>query len=261
MSRKAEARKGQIAVPYLGGDLASQRTQRTLEVLAQRLGLFGVLADPAMSISEIVSLQVAGGNAYKPLRVLLPEGTWSFDAAGVVVARDKIHFEAIGSGYTVFQRKVATTTGPMLTLAGEDCRVVGVRFDDASTSDYALSFADFGAGHRTKQCKVSGCWFEDCWRAIHSASTAARITDNVVYAQRDVTYQIRLTGGLLCVVQGNVSLSSTGLTVIYADDAVTKSTFLGNACHGNLVTFVLDYKTTGATLNVQAANVGTVNAR
>ncbi|OFX03586.1 MAG: hypothetical protein A3E78_08770 [Alphaproteobacteria bacterium RIFCSPHIGHO2_12_FULL_63_12] len=260
MSRKAEARVGGVSVPYLGGDLVNQRIQRTLEVMAARLGLLGVLADPRMSIPELVSLQGVGGSDYKPLRILLPEGTWSFDAAGVTVARDKIQFEAVGGGYTVFQRTAVTTTGPLLTLAGEDCRIVGVRFEDASTTDYALSFADFGTS-RTKQCKVVGCWFQDCWRAIHSASAAARIVDNVIFAQRDTTYQIRLTAGLLSVVQGTVSLSSTGLTVIYADDAVTKSTFLGNTCHGNLVTFVLDYKTTGATLNVQAANVGTVNAR
>lgn len=255
MSRKAEARKGQIAVPYLGGDLAAQRTQRTLEVLAQRLGLLGVLADPSMSIAEIVALQGVGGNAYKPLRVLLPEGTWSFGAAGVTVARDNVHFEAVGNGYTVFQRTVVAVSAPLITFTGAGCRLVGVRISDAASDQPAVLF-------QNRHGTIASCRFEDCWRALRmTGASASHVRDNRILVQRDTTYQMHFFSGSHYVVVGNTSFSTVGLTVIRADDVVVLSTFTANTCHGASVTYVLDYKTTGATLNAQAGNVGTVNAR
>lgn len=254
MARKAEARKGGVSVPYLGGALEMQRIQRTLEVLAQRLGLFGVLADPSMSIAEIVALQGVGGSDYKPLRVLLPEGTWSFGAAGVTVSRSDVHFEAIGSGRTVFQRTVAATTAPMLTLAGSGCRLAGVRVEDASTAHPAIKVSQ-------RFCRVLDCFVTDCWRAFEgNAATVLRLADLTISAQRDTTYQVLLSGNMTHAVVSRISSFSTvGQTMIRADDGVTKSSF--SACTSSGLTFILDYKTTGATGNVEAANVGVVNAR
>ena len=216
---------------------------------AKRAAL-GVIMRPGESLRRYVGRGGAGGTASTGVRILLGEGAYPISAAGLTIARPRVHFVSLSPGRTRFVR-TSTATGPMFTISGAQVLFDGIRFVDAAGSQPALLFTGTAP-------TVRRCYFEDCYRAVQA--NGARwfdFSDSHIEASRDTSYAIYLTG---TTSDGRVSgwrVESSPTTVIRGDDSVARTVFTSNTIGGS---GVISYKSGNGCVD-GGTNTGTVTAR
>jgi len=193
-----------------GLDPRIRNLTNALNLLSNKVMDHGLVATPDMSMGDVIAhcgTVVTGGD----LNVFFSEGTWSFKE-GYTINRPKVYFWGI-PGATVFERHI-DNTAPLLTLAGREVSISGIRFDDTA-EDTEATVKITGS-----RAVVSGCVFEDCFQAIEAnGGTGIRILDNYVISCRATTCAINITNNSTDgIVMANI-IEQAGLSADICLDA------------------------------------------
>jgi hypothetical protein len=121
--------------------------------------------------------------------------------------------------------RTSTATGPLVTLAGDNCWLEHLRVIDSAGSQSAFAVT----GDR---CGIDSVWFEDCWRAVTATgANRIRVARCNVEAVRDGDYGILLTGTIDTAIVTENHCPDDGQTAnIYFDDDVDRGVATGNVC-------------------------------
>jgi len=233
-----------------GADMRFREIGRQVEGVAMRQRAGGQIITPRTSISEAVAALGRKGG-----RIFLGEGEWHFKDT-LDITRPNVEIIGASPGASIITR-LSTMTGAAIKLSGAECRIEGIRFEDASST----------AGHKTieiaaNKCTVSRCTFADCNIGVYGTGIEFLSVDQCTFL--DVAQAgIYITGSSEWnKALGNtfVSYPSGGYAVFY-DDNVTRSNIVGNIAD-TTPTKAYSYKSAGAMVAAYVAgNVGTIDVR
>lgn len=222
----------------------------------RKLGARDRVITPEESLDRALREVSSGGSNPDGVRLYLAPGKYFIHGSeSLQMDVSNVHIIASVPGQSILVRSDDDTGRTMFTISADECSMTGLVFNDTNPS---VGGAGRGASVDISgdKCTVSNCVFTEVYQAVSTSGDYTKIIGNRVRSVVDAT-AIRLTGSAsLALVHSNI-VQDTGVTnAIYADDAVSKSSFVGNV---TAAAGAISYKT--GLSNVNAGNVGTVTVR
>lgn len=221
----------------------------------RKLGARDRVVTPGESLDRAVREVSSGGSSPDGVRLYLAPGRYFVKGSTPIqLAVDNLHIIASAPGQSIVTRSDDDAGRTMFTVSGDECSLTGIVFDDTNVSVSGARGAAIAISG--DKCTVANCVFTQAVQAISSSGDYTTITGNRVRSVTDAS-AIQLTASAsLALVYGNIIQDTGVTTAIYADDAVSKSSFVGNVA---AAADAISYKT--GLSNVNAGNVGTVTVR
>jgi len=213
---------------------------------------------PAESLSRVIREASAGGLDPDGIRICLAPGRYFMRGeTSMGMAINNVHIYAAVPGQSIIIRSDDSSIRTVFTISGNDCSIRGIAFEDTNPSPTGVVARGFSVSATGDRFTLSDCVFTSCRQAISVSGNNASIRNNRIVAVDETALAISISGtASFASVHGNIIEDATLTDSIYAQDGVTKSSFVGNVCAASSA---ISYKT--GLNNADAGNVGTVTVR
>ena len=213
---------------------------------------------PAESLDRAIREASAGGSDPDGIRLCLAPGKYFIRGESPMeISTNNVHIYAAVPGQSIVIRSDESVVRNAFIISGSDCSISGIAFEDTNPAPTGVTARGFTVSASADRFTISNCLFTSCRQAVSIRGNHAVIRDNRIVSVSETSRAISLSGTIsLALVYGNVIEDSALTDAIYAQDDVSKSSFVANVCAASSA---INYK--NGQNNVHAGNVGTVTER
>lgn len=199
-------------------------------------------SDDARNLAHAVDLVLRPGQSIKRAANGLQTGGKLYLLDGNYYLTDVLELSKSGVAIvgqsrerTIIRRRVSSSN-PLVKVTGTDITLENLRFvEDSITGASTVPAVQIEA----RYCRVRGCYFEDCGRAIYATGCSElEIVGNFVLAVRDTAYGMYFVNVDDSIVSQNDLVSPSPTSEMYFDDASQRNSIVGNvAGSGGVISY------------------------